>query len=102
MIKYILILVALTVAVSCIVPLMQFIYSFYRFSKRSEKLLFSQSLLDYDLDDIRYEDVHEEGSTTVGRQLLANRGWVRCPNGTIMNSTIFEAKKAEEYAIELP
>ena len=52
--------------------------------------------------NIKYENVHTRDGFLVNRQSLANRGWVRCPNGTIMNDVMFEQKKCDEYKIELP
>lgn len=101
MFKYVIVLVGITVFVGGIVPFAQYIY-FTFFLKKSEKLLFSQALLDYDMDNIKYEDIHTQDASLVGRQALANRGWVRCPNGTVMNEAIFEDKKSNEYKIELP
>lgn len=102
MIKYIAVLVGLTILVGGIVPFSQYIYITLQCRKKVEKLLFSQALLDYDMDEIKYENVYAENTSLVGRQALANRGWVRCPNGTIMNNDVFEDKKKKEYELELP
>lgn len=102
MIKYLTAMIIFTVLAGGFVPFAQYIYFNCKLKNSSEKMLFSQTLLDYDMDDIKYENVHPEDASLVGRQSLANRGWVRCPNGTIMNNSIFESKKHDEYEIDLP
>ena len=77
------------------VPFVQFL----TYRKRKYFLLqqyrFSNDLFDYDIGN-------RDGNRHVDRFALSNRGWIRCPNGTIMSNETFEEKRNSEYKIDLP
>lgn len=102
MIKYIIALIALTALLGSIVPLAQYLFYRIKLSTQPARLLFSQVLLDYDMDDLQYESVKSQSEVVIDRLKLANRGWIRGPHGTVISDESFEAKKQCEYAIELP
>lgn len=88
------------VMASCIIPVVQFI----KIRKHSSKITeysFSEQLFDLDLDELSFEDANNEFSS-IDRRLLADRGWVRCPVGTVMSNEQFEKRKMSEYEKELP
>lgn len=102
MIKYIVALIALTVFLGSIIPLVQYLLFRFKLTVQPKRLLFSQVLLDYDMDNLQYESVQSLNEVFINRLNLANRGWVRGPHGTVMSDESFEAKKKCEYDIELP
>ena len=98
---YLIIIVLLTALLGSIVPLVQYVT--YRLKLRvPSKFLFSQTLLDYNMDGLKYETISATGGSFINRLSLSNRGWIRGPNGIIMTDEDFEAKKKSEYDIALP
>ena len=98
MILYIVLMLLATVLLACIIPIMQYLNACWKVSGiKGEYFYFSQDLFDSDIGKTSaYND------SFVNRQELANRGWVRCPKGTIMHELDLEEKKLIEYQIELP
>lgn len=92
------VLIMITVASLSVVPFIQFIVLYFRRHKNKYRMVyyFSRELFDYDMNRKSTIDI------TINRRVLANRGWVRYPNGKVITETDFEEKKKEEYQIELP
>ena len=93
-IKYILLFTLILVILGSVVPIFQFIK--YKKNLKSQYVyVFDQELL----------NCHIESSSTnnqVSRYHLNNRGWIRGPQGHIMDEKDFEKKKNDEYNIQLP
>lgn len=88
--------IILSIILASSIPLIQYIIA-NRKTKESytQKYMFSDELVNFDIEG-KELDEHTD------RFSLANRGWIRCPNGTIMSEKNFQAKKEQEYKIELP
>lgn len=99
---YCIILIILTLLLGSIVPFAQYLIYNVKSNSQPSKLLFSQVLLDYNMDNLKYERVSAQSNVFVNRLDLNNRGWVRGPNGVVMSKEDFEAKKKSEYDIALP
>lgn len=99
---YCIILVVLTLLLGCIVPFAQYLFFGSKLNSRPSKLLFSKMLLDYDMDNLKYEKACAQTGDLINRISLNNRGWVRGPNGIVMSEEDFEFKKKREYDIALP
>ena len=97
-----LMLVLGTILLASIVPLLQFMLSKKKASlKEEESFYFSQELFDHEMS--HSDKIHKvQDQNNVNRFSLANRGWIRYPNGNIMNEADFLEKKNAEYSIELP
>ena len=91
----VLVFIVIVIAISSIVPIIQ--YLIWRKKNVSEQIqyFFSRSLVDFDIDT-------EFKSDNENRFALANRGWIRCPSGTVLSNEAFERKKMDEYDIPLP
>lgn len=99
---YCIFLIALTAAFGSVVPIIQYLVQRSRTKSQVTKLLFHQSLLDFDMDNMRYELAYCKNDIFISRHALKDRGWVRGPNGTVLNDMDFESKKKCEYKIALP
>lgn len=100
---YFIILVVITLLLGSIVPFVQyFIYRSKKSTPAASAFLFSQSLLDCKMVDLKYEKVSVGDRVLIDRVALSDRGWVRGPNGVVMTAKDFEAKKKSEYEIALP
>lgn len=99
---YCIILIILTLLLGSIIPFVQYFICNAKLSSQPSKLLFSQTLLDYNMDNLKYEKTSTQSNIFINRLVLNNRGWVRGPNGIIMGDEDFEAKKRCEYDIPLP
>lgn len=93
-ILYVFLLTLMIVFMGTIAPIIQIIMS-KRKTNKSYKYVFSDELINYDIE-------YELGEDLASRILLATRGWVRGPQGNIMTRASFEEKKIAEYSIELP
>lgn len=103
MYMYLILMIVITLILGSIVPLIQFVIYNQKLNRQPSLFLFSQTLLDFDLDTLTFENVDSKSANVVVNRLgLADRGWIRCPNGTIMSNEDFSEKKKCEYDIELP
>lgn len=102
MVFTILLLILVTVLLGSIVPFIQYIEFKRKPVGKRYKYYFSEELLNYDMDNLSFENIDVVNERTNNRLYLSDRGWIRCPNGTVMSERGFEEKKAREYSIELP
>ena len=102
MIGYVLLMVLGTIFLGSVIPLLQFIRFKRTHIKKKTKYYFTEQLLNYDLDNLRFENVDVVDSKYNNRLYIADRGWVRRPNGTVLSGNSFEKKKELEYQIKLP
>lgn len=102
MIRYILWMIIGTIVLGSIIPLSQFIYFKIKPVEKKTRYYFTEQLLNYDLDNLTFENVDIVDSKENNRLYIADRGWVRRPNGTVLSDCSFEKKKELEYQIELP
>ena len=101
MVLYIVYMILATLVLASIVPLLQYIVHLRKNrGSMAEMYFFTQELLDYDTN--RLSKFKNDSISITNRVELANRGWIRCPNGTIMTEQEFEERKREEYSLELP
>lgn len=104
---YLLIMILGTIILGSIVPVIQF-FKFKitsnktAFNKYENHYQFSRELLNSDLDNLKFENVDKVDRKLNNRLYIAERGWVRGPNGTVLSLHDFEEKKSIEYEIELP
>lgn len=91
---YIILITIGIIVLGSIVPLLQLLNAKCH-KKSSYKYVFSNELVDFDMD-------FTIKSEFISRPLLATRGWVRGPQGSIMTNEVFEEKKKAEYSIQLP
>lgn len=92
MIGYILLMVIGTIFLGSIIPLLQFIRFKRTHIEKKTKYYFTEQLLNYDLDNLRFENVDVVDSKYNNRLYIADRGWVRRPNGTVLSANSFERK----------
>ena len=96
-------LVFLTILLGSIVPLVQFVLYHYKAKNQPTVFRFSQKLFDMDMDFSAKNIKHTDKTIrNVNRFGLSDRGWIRCPNGTVMDDADFSRKKIEESEFELP
>lgn len=100
---YLIPMIVITLILGSMVPFIQFVIYNRKFNARPARFLFSQTLLDFDMDALTFENVDSKGSdATIDRLGLLDRGWIRCPNGIVMSNNDFDQKKKLEYKIDLP
>ena len=98
---YLIYMILATIALASIVPLMQYIVCLKKNKSSAEGLYyFSQELVDRETESFSVKNGIQPA--VVNRVELTNRGWVRCPNGSVMSEQEFEDKKRAEYLIDLP
>ena len=100
---YLILMILITLILGSIVPFVQYVVYNQKLKKQLLRFRFSKTLLDFDLDTLTFENAGSQNkNAVVNRIRLADRGWIRCQNGTIMSNTEFDEKKNREYHIELP
>lgn len=98
--KFLLGFILSIIVLGSIVPMVQFVcYLFHREQSNTKSYYFSKELFDFDLDSLKFENNSQQ---QYSRLDLGDRGWVRCPNGTIITNEMFDQQKKDEYSIELP
>lgn len=95
-------MILITVLLGSVVPVIQFIKFKNKPAEKRYKYYFTEELLNFDMDNLNFENIDVINERKNNRLYLADRGWIRCPNGTVMSDRGFEEKKALEYGIELP
>ncbi len=100
MILYLVCMILVTVALASVVPLVQYIVSRNSRAMPERLYSFAQELFDHDTENFSTPSGNQPA--VVDRAGLANRGWVRCPKGSVMSEQEFEKKKHAEYLIDLP
>ena len=94
-IAYFLLITIVVILLSSVIPIIQFVWASFR-GKTKYTYLFPLELYDR---DFRWS---EKNDYLVSRQLLATRGWIRGPHGSVMTNESFQVKKNLEYEIDLP
>ena len=102
--KFLIISLIVVWCVLCIfiVPWVQFVVAKRKNRKHKRHNMNSQYLFSRQLLDYKMKLSQNVCDTNCDRFKLADRGWVRCPNGTIMTEDMFDEKKKIEYDILLP
>lgn len=101
---YTIMFVLIVVLLGTFIPVMQFLLNKNKKTKTTYLYTFPEELVNYNLDNLSFEISNKPQTENISfdRMTLADRGWVRCPNGSVMNNQKLEEKKAIEYNIELP
>lgn len=96
----ILIMMVIIFLLVSIVPFLQWLYvSRIDKAQKSLSYVFEQELLDFNLNDLRMENVAHQ---TISLEQMKDRGSIRIAQGLAFDKKDFEKRKQEEYAIDLP
>lgn len=100
-ILYILIFISIVIILGSIVPIIQYFYSKYKLSQKTNDVnnfdyRFSLKLFDWEFK----EEVDSGFLKITSRRKAANRGWVR--GETTFDDKNYEKMREEEFSIELP
>lgn len=100
---YLILMIIITLLLGSIGPLLQFVIYNRKLKSQPSKYHFSQTLLDFDMDSLSFENIDDKNEDAVVCRLnLSDRGWIRCPQGTVMSERDFGEKKKREFELELP
>lgn len=97
MILYLLLMVLIAVLIISAISIIQIIYINKTSAKPRKMFIFSYSLCNQDLDNLKFENI-KSGVSALDK---VDNGWLR-PYGQIWTREYFENKKAEEYSLKLP
>lgn len=98
---YIIVSICIIAGLSSVVPMIQY-FGIRRQARQKFTFYFSKDLLDHEMADLSFENLDIIAKEKNTRLLVADRGWIRCPLGTVMDESEFEAKKEAEYLLDLP
>lgn len=94
--------ILIIVMLASIVPLFQVIRLKIKGSESQTVFYFDEELLNYDTDELKFENVKAFQNRNNNRTLIGSRGSVRQAIGNVYDAQTFEEAKAIVYSIELP